>query len=159
MVSYRTRQAMDTLKLNGWLTVLTNIGVIVGLVFLVLEVQQNNEFYTLEVTSRNLDVIYNIVDVAFEDESAFETMMKDPAERTLLESVRLESIGRRMIVAYRRSWRDGYFDAYPELAATVSQTWNSQINFGMSEAWEGLKPALSSEFISWWESNVISGSE
>ena len=45
---------MDTAKLNDWLTIVTNIGVIAGLVLLAYEISQTNESLEQDAAALNV---------------------------------------------------------------------------------------------------------
>ena len=72
---------MDTEKLNHWLSLAANIGVIVGIGFLVVELNQANTIAQGEARDRNADVIFDMAQAVSESEGLLEVSVKlrDPA--------------------------------------------------------------------------------
>ena len=56
----RGRAKMDMAKMNDWLTVITNIGVIAGLVLLAYEISQTNEAIELDSVALQAQTASNI---------------------------------------------------------------------------------------------------
>lgn len=71
---------MNTQKLNQWLTLAANIGVILGIAFLAVELNQANTIAQGEARDRNADVILDIAQAISENEKllGLSVKLRDP---------------------------------------------------------------------------------
>jgi hypothetical protein len=105
---------MDSGKLNDWLGVITNIGVIAGLALVAYEVRQNNVAIEQEARISQVEVVdgirgawqnweYSII----ENEDLSEIWMKGHAgeDLTPVESFRYEMLGKEMYRLISQNYR------------------------------------------------------
>ena len=82
---------MDTKKLNEWLGVATNVGVIVGLVFLAIEINQNSEMLRMTSARESMSALQNLTiqqmdpDVAEVIGKAYDNQQLSLSEMIILE--------------------------------------------------------------------------
>ena len=80
---------MNLGKLNDWLGVLTNIGIVVGLVYVALEYEQNSNLIEFEAQANFDSQVNNVIDVVIQDAELVEIMGKERSSLTVVESDRL----------------------------------------------------------------------
>ncbi len=77
---------MDSDKLNRWLTLGANIGVLIGIIFLAIELQQNNENLAAEVRATNFFGMADTWRMVAESPELAGAIMKDFADEELSPS-------------------------------------------------------------------------
>ena len=89
---------MDTGKLNRWISLGANIGVLLGIVFLAIELRQNNELLAAEARFNRLSVILESATVIVENGDLAEIFWKVEAGQSLtpVEQVRIDYFLRRV---------------------------------------------------------------
>ena len=70
---------MNSEKLSNWLGVLANFGVLVGILFLVLEMRQNQELMQIQIQQSRSDTAINLNMNLAESEYFFPLMMRQAA--------------------------------------------------------------------------------
>ena len=131
---------MKKIDLGQTITILANVGVIAGIVFLGIELQQNNELLVVQAEMAMSDVRANTIlaDVVQEPE-LIELMLKDEQSLTEVERYRRLALGLRVL----RNWQGrhrlterGLLDPI-EIAQDMKNTYNREtLNYGVREACE-----------------------
>lgn len=154
---------MNSDRIIGLTTILTNISVVIGLFFLILEINQNNTFLELEKDSRSIELMSSIQDITWQDESISELISLSPSERTGSQERRFRSFSLSYIAKMQRSWADGYYDGDLDLASTPRSIYGSSQsqlpgNY-VKEGWEYYMQfdpiPLNPAFVQWFKDNVV----
>lgn len=92
-------------NLNKWLTLLANIGVVAGIIFLGVELRQNSETAELQAAQNYVNLSHEL-DFRIVDDPALATLLLTPPEnRTPTESLRVD----RWMFGALRTWENGYY--------------------------------------------------
>jgi len=143
---------MNLDSLNKWLMLAANVGVIAGIFFLVVEVNQNNELMLAETRMAATGFATDIYgDIAVNNEIA-EILLKDRQHEELaeVESIRAYGFWMRAMSAWYMA-----FNLYPEDELFQTQTSmkeNLDTYPSLVTAWEARKNRFSGKFITWVES-------
>jgi hypothetical protein len=151
---------MKKIDLGQTITILANIGVIAGIVFLAFELQQNNEALGLQARLERENTVRQGLNRRVENPDLIRAAAKSfsDEELTLEEELLLRDYNRGALIdwwfAYRQVqdgaldenaiplslWREGFYEIYPR----------------MPESWEEFKRIFSQEieYIQWFEENV-----
>lgn len=149
-------------SLNKWLTLLANFGVVLGIIFLAVEVSQNND--ALEAQSRNYWVERRMV--------MMQMLISDPELEVLLrkstageepltdaEKARVGTVAYRVMVSFAHQ-----YDEFSRGRLSESEIVNLHYavyqreanNFGLPEVWPLYKrQEATPDFITWFEENVV----
>jgi len=145
-------------RLAEWLTVATNIGVIVGLVFLALEYKQNNDLLLVESSANRSSQVNALVDLVIQDPTLIELMNKDTTELSVVESDRLTILGIRTFLSFEAQYNatvggHGFDEAY--LRSFHNAIYHRErLNHGLPHAWPTFKARGESDFTRWFEANI-----
>ena len=147
-------------KLIDWLTVATNLGVIIGLVFLALEYRQNSDLLLVESNANRASQVNALVDLVIQDPTLIELMNKDESELTDLESDRLTVLGIRTYLAFEAQYNatvagHGFDETY--LRSFHGAIFHREkLNYGLPHAWPMFKARGETDFTRWFEANIVS---
>lgn len=147
-------------KLTDWLTVATNIGVIMGLVFLALEYRQNNDLLLVESNANRSSQVNALLELIIQDPTLIELMEKDTAELDSLESERLLMLGIRTFVSLEAQYNatangHGFDETY--LRSFHGAIYHRDtLNYGLPYAWPMFKARGETDFTRWFEANIVS---
>jgi hypothetical protein len=146
-------------KLSEWLTVATNAGVIVGLLFLTLEYRQNNELLLVESSANRSTQSNELVDLVIQDPTLIELLNKDATELSNVDSDRLTLLGIRILLAFEAQYEatvagHGFDEAYlRNIQGAIFRREN--MNYGAPFAWPTFKARGETNFTRWFEANVV----
>lgn len=108
---------MDSEKLSHWLTVLANFGVLIGILFLVLEMQQNQELMQVQIQQSRAELAANISMNTAESDYfvplTFKNLNGEPLDAE--ERTRLANYMRAMVVHHENNYlqyADGMLNDY-----------------------------------------------
>jgi len=145
---------MDSDHLNRWLSVGANVGVLAGIVFLALELQQNNQLLAEESRFGQVQgrIEFNR-DVALNPEYAslyYKT--SDPAE---IEMHRRFAVTRRTLLMWQWEFESIWWNTQ-ESPETITGHWRHIYkNFGYAEVWEKERVFFSPAFAQYMDENVV----
>ena len=152
---------MPLSKLNEALTLIANIGIVVGLVFVGLEFRNNSASLEMESRANVGDKIMDVMDVVLADPTLIEELMgKEKAELTTVESDRLRLLGIRMLMVMDNNFVDaterglGNLESMRQVHRAIYH--RPRLNYGLPYAWDTYSDRIDSAFVSWFEANVIS---
>lgn len=113
---------MEPDRLNRWLTLAANLGVIVGIVFLIIELQQTNRIarYEAEIGYRNLAVELNANRI--ENSETYAKLQLNEAELTPSEQAQALMMARQLL-----NFWNGAESAY-NLGLISERTFNESLN-------------------------------
>ena len=130
---------MKRFNLGQAITILANVGVIAGIVFLGVELRQNTTASRLEAASTHLAGSYELDLLLATDEDLSELLLTPEGERSEVEQFQYE----RFAFSVLRSWETSYF-LYRQ-SALDQEFWDAQ-----AELIEGL---LTGPFEQYWRTN------
>ncbi len=139
--------------LGQTINTLANLGVIAGIVFLVVELQQNNEVLELQVQSENRARVNAMVELVVENPEYADLMVKEESELTDSERNRLTFLGIRMILNFEELYRDFTLGRIEEEEAIrrVRAIWERDADYGVRLAWPTTKARADPRFAEWLE--------
>lgn len=93
-------------SLNRWLTLFANVGVIAGIFFLAIQVQQNNKLLSAAAINVVLETRMQRVEqtAANEDQAALLVKNRSGAPLTEIESARMQAIHARTLMGWQRDF-------------------------------------------------------
>jgi hypothetical protein len=147
---------MKKLDLGDVAQIVSNVGVIAGIIFLGIELRQNNEFLATDVRYTR----------ATQRQRGFELLIENPALRTAMakkisgqqltveEEMLFGTFLSHNLTGIELEWyeyRAGHIDSLPienmrQLAASIQ---------GLDEWWQAQKSFYDPEFVKWAEENLI----
>jgi hypothetical protein len=143
-------------------TIATNIGIILSLLFLGLQYRQNTELLAIERSTVTSNSRNQILELVIQDPSLIELMGKDPSTLTQVESDRLMVLGLLNLLNQERIYAtavasghllDGPVDE--RAVAMRAIYYRPRLNYGMPHAWEMHKSRGETDFTRWFEKEVI----
>ncbi len=149
---------MKKIDLGQTITILANIGVIAGIVFLGIELRQNNELLVVQAEMEMSNVRANtILADVIEQPELIELMLKDEQSLTEVERYRRLALGLRVL----RNWQGrhrlvqrGLLDP-DEIGQDMSNTYHREaLNYGVPEAWERYRGVFPPDFVEFFEESV-----
>ena len=145
-------------KLNRWLILVANLAVVAGIVFLGLEIRQNNSMGELEQQASVNARVNALIDMVVADPTLIDLMRADPSSLDETGAARLRLLGTRLLLGFE----DGFMDVQAGRAEEANTmrlqraVFNRPIlNYGAPFAWESYKAQADPEFVEWFEANVI----
>ena len=107
---------MISSKFNSWLGILANLAVVAGIVFLGVEIQQNNallEAAASQALSQNQTTNYALL-MESSDFASLAAKLKDESELTTEESLRENAVYVRMLINWEWEFREAAAGRLPE---------------------------------------------
>ena len=143
-------------NLSESLAILTNASVLVGLIFLIIEIRQNNEFLEFEKETRSIAELTDSAALLWNDETLSAALFTEPSARTAEQTWRITSAVRLNFNAMERAWLQGYFQSSPGIAARYKSAFNANDPRGelLRSTWASHKAVLEHNFVEWFETNV-----
>ena len=143
---------MKLVKTNQWLALLSNIVVIAGVVFIYIEIRQNNEFLAAQDRYNRLDVATRGPWMIVEDADLTDALFV-PADRDRNE-VQME-----VFQVYWDNIFKGFEWTFRELSLEEIPierwAWNFDINPRIIEVWDGMKDQYDVDFVEYIEQHAI----
>jgi hypothetical protein len=96
---------MDSDRLNRWMTLAANLGVLAGIFLLLVELQQNTESVELQAAQSYVALSHELDFRLVDDPSLIALLLSSPAERTPEEMLRMD----RWYFGALRTWENGYY--------------------------------------------------
>jgi hypothetical protein len=149
-------------KVSKWLTLGANFGVLIGILFLAVELSQNNDALDSQSRDSWVDRRVEVMHMMALNPDLLELMIKatkgiEPLDE--LEEARVGVVGFRTIVVFAHQFKEFQRDrlSEDEIRRLQYNTYHSKKNtYGVPTAWERYKvQEASPEFVIWFEENVI----
>jgi hypothetical protein len=141
---------MEIDKLNRWLTLAANIGVIAGILFLAVELQQNNELMAAQDRYNRYEVATRTFDFLISDESInniyFRAMASD--QLTASEMKRFRSLAALTIFGFEWSYKEIPVEELP-----VERWLRNFESENFIDVWNFWKSSMDPEFVAFIESH------
>jgi hypothetical protein len=149
---------MDVDKVNRWLTLLANVGVIAGIVFLALEVHQNNELLEADARYNRMRVSWDGWQSLAENGDLANLMVAAQSGETLtdVERVRVDAVTTRILVAFEWTYRELPADS-PERVYILQGLREMVAEGGLDpdrRVWGVRKSRFDPEFVQWVEDGL-----
>jgi len=148
---------VDTDRLNRWLTLVANFAVVAGIIFLALELRQNNDLLEAQaratLTANRLDHIDRLL---LPENSAI--IVKANSGQTLTEDelFRFERLKHALFVSWEssiREYREGLVEHVP--IEGMRRSFDSYD--GLLDTWNQRKSIYSDDFVQFVEREVLAG--
>jgi hypothetical protein len=147
---------MNIEKINHWIALIANIGVVAGVVFLAFEIQQNNE---LLVQSSRYSMLENQKDWKFflNGDPEISKLMYTPnvGELNEIERLRRFDILSGILLTWQWEWEQAQSGLFGNSKLPVEgfrELWKSQ---NTQLEWAELKPILKPEFAEFLQNNIV----
>jgi hypothetical protein len=148
---------LDYEKLNSWLAVLANLGVLIGIFFLAIELRQNNELMEAEARFNRVSASAEAYNIRSTNGELAEIHVKVNKSQPLtdVELYRFESSHMRFLInmewIFREMPEDSTDRKYAEqrLASTLSNNLRRSIYLKRIDDFDP-------DFVSWIEDNILS---
>lgn len=96
---------MDSDRLNRWMTLAANFGVLVGIFLLLVELRQNTESAELQAAQSYMTLSHELDFRIVDDPSLIALFLTAPDERTPADRLRLD----RWYFGSLRTWENGFY--------------------------------------------------
>ncbi len=149
---------MNTESLNRWLTLAANLGVIAGIVFLAIELRQNNELLAADARFNRLQLSWNGWQSLAEHSDLTDLIVATRNGEILEESaqVRVDAVLMRILIAMEWLYRELPPDS-PERLYMRNALQEALSGIGADlRVWESRKSGFDPDFVQWVEENVLS---
>ncbi|MEH6550041.1 MAG: hypothetical protein V7711_17295 [Pseudomonadales bacterium] len=147
---------MNTEKTNHWISLLANLGVVAGVVFLAFEIQQNNE---LLVQDSRYSMLENQKDWKFflngDPEIAKLMYASHIGDLTEIEKLRRFDILSGLLLTWQWEWEQSQSGLFGNSKLPVEgfrALWKHQ---NIQTEWSELKPILKSDFADFLENEIV----
>jgi len=149
---------MKKIDLGQAITILANIGVIAGIIFLGVELQQNNEFLEAQARSDREAVRRGVFERYLQNPALIEATLKAESgeELTEQEASLVNWANRATLWDWRyvyREYQEGLLDETTMPIAGWQVTFRNSV--GLSETWSARKVHFEPDFVEWMEQNIV----
>ena len=146
---------MKKIDLGQTLGILGNLGVIAGIVFLGLELAQNNEYAATEIRATRYQIALEIFTILTENSELAAIMLKDRDHETLteLESFHLRALWLRVLLT--NQWAHSEMEVADTVPFMAMQRTNYELYPAYRQAWEAGKSFFEPDFIQFMEETVF----
>ncbi len=146
-------------NVNRWLTLGANVGVVIGIIFLAVELQQNNELLQSQASITFVEIRSGSLNNLAQNDELLKTILKAKEGEDLspLESKRLEIFYRSVFVMWE--WEYGQYDKglLDVSDQPPAMRWRPAVSYHplIRENWSIHKETLSPKFVQYMEENVL----
>ena len=148
-------------KANSWLTLIANIGVIAGILFLAFEIRQNNELLAQQSRAIGVGQMFSTLERFIENPHLLELADTNPKLLTPIERRQRELMGIRTLAAWEYQWGEwtrGLIDDFEWQTRGYRSAFNVKDDVGTypRDAWQAYKQSRATpEFVEWMEANIV----
>jgi hypothetical protein len=153
---------MDSGKLTDWLTIVTNLAVLAGLIGLGFEISQNTRQLREQASYNLVQNRAHLGDLILSNDSMleFDIRRRNGEADSEEDQVRLDWIMRRAILMWQYEWgqyADGNLSEDELPVAGFRNTYRDGYGYPekFEEVWERIKATLRPDFVAWMEVTVI----
>lgn len=150
---------MNADNLNKWLSLAANLGVIVGIIFLAIEISQNNEALESQSRAAWIDRQVSLSEAIAFNPELIEILLKDPTEYSPIEINQIIMLGYRTLTIWEFQFDEiqlGRIDENDAVGLMVGVWHFVDGNLGTQFSWPSYKSGRAKpEFIDWFENNVV----
>lgn len=149
---------MRKIDLGQTISILANIGVIAGIVFLGYELRQNTRLLDVQIRAEAFNRQSSLPDLLLENPELITLLESDRDTLDDSERTMLTVLGIRAFTVFENGYggiETGQMNEEDAIRAFRS-IWNREsLNYGMPQAWSLYRDRASPEFVDWVEKNVI----
>lgn len=149
---------MNKIDIGQTISVLANVGVIAGIVFLAIELRQNNELLRAEARAARTASRQGNAELLIGNPDLRRVIAKTRAggQLTFEESMLIRSYFGHAYTGWQYSWRE-YEEGLVDLDSIPVEGWRTQIrNFpGAMDYWLDQSSNFRPDFVQWMEENVL----
>ena len=150
---------MNLDSLNKWLMLAANLGVIAGIIFLGVEIQQNNESLNAQSRDSWIDRQTGLLETMVLNPELIDLLMKDPADLNENEQMRFRLLGFRTLAVFEYQYDEllrGRLISN-DVIKLQRNTYHVGIGgYGTKFAWSDYKELRAKpDFIDWFEVNIV----
>ena len=148
---------MKKLDLGQTLGILANLGVIAGIIFLAFELRQNNQLLIAQTSYSQFNVVQQRRLLQIQES---ETLMKPEESRTSAERLRVNLLYNNTLDSFIWQFREYEAGRLPDDFIDL-RIWRDvwRTNRGLRELYAEDRSRLDSEFIMFFEENVVNADE
>ena len=151
---------MKKLDFGQTVGLLANLGVIAGIIFLGVELHQNNELMEAEARAARVDRLRATAENVFSDQALADLLVKAGNQEALTES---EELRVRSFNLWRLRGLEAYFVEYQAglNPAPLVDGWNLAFHAepwsgpSLAESWDEVKSQLDDDFVAWMEDRSL----
>jgi hypothetical protein len=146
---------MNKINLGQATQILTNIGMIVGIAFLGVEVAQNNEYAATEIRATRYHMALEAFTILAENSELAALMLKDREHEALteLESLQLRAWWLRVFLT--NQWAHSEMAVADTIPFMEMQRVNDEVYPAYRQAWESRKSYFEPDFVQFMEENIF----
>ena len=153
---------MKKIDLGQAISILANVGVIAGIVFLAFEMRQNNELLGIELRNSQRDRQLSMVDIVLNNSDLDLLGVLAQPEDAISSSDRdkLVLLGIRLLIVYEQAFEEvqaGLRDEDDTIRLLRAVYQRPVLNYGAPLAWETYRQRATPEFVEWMEKKIIAG--
>ena len=149
---------MKKLDVGQTVTILANVGVIAGIVFLAIELRQNNELLGVQIRSGILDRQTGAPDLILQTPELWPLLDKEEDSLAHPERQALLMLGTRILHTYGAAFEEtvNMSRDEPALRQRLRAAWRDPWQHrSVSIAWEGYKDRADPDFVAWMDQNIV----
>ena len=155
-------ERMKKIDLGQAISILANVGVIAGLVFLGAQLRQNNDLLGIELRSALMDRQTSMVDVVLSnsDVDLLDLMSQSAEDLSASDRQKLVLLGMRMLIVVELGFEEARAGLRNEddLVRLIRSVYRRPVlNYGAPLAWETYRERAPPEFIEWMEEYILTG--
>ena len=146
---------MKKLDSGQIVALLTNLGVIAGIIFLAVEIGQNNELMADEAERARAESIRESMVLIADNGELAAIMLKEieGEELSNLETLRMSQYWMRSVVGYQMSFQQLPREDLAAMANLFRRLFETKPSF--RAGWAEYRDALEPDFVQWMEENVV----
>jgi hypothetical protein len=145
---------LKNFDLGQAIAILANVGVIAGIVFLAVEIRQNNELMAAQARQVSFENNRQFAEYLFENRDLAEVLAKVEAgeDTTPAEDIQLYGFGIYTLRSFEFAYQElGELD----IPATKRIFYENRVDYRLADTWEIVKSNLNPEFVIFIDENII----
>ena len=150
---------MNLDNLNRWITLVANIGVLAGIMFLAVEINQNNQLMESEARLAQSNSAQEAWREIYQNEGTAELFAKVQAGGQLdeVEKIKLEAYQRRQIISLQFQYLEfsnGMLDQL-NIPAWRGLHRGTGARPPLGDVWDNIKSSMRPEFVEFYDNNIV----
>jgi len=150
---------LKKLDLGQTVSIFANVGVIAAILFLAIELQQNNDLLSAQARAARIELKTDFEGSLYQNAELAEIIARAHAndELTEAEEIRLLWLGRRMLTSFQYVYNE-YQQGMIEEGAISTAEWRiafHQLIPRMEEPWSMYRDGMNPEFVRFMEENIV----
>ena len=149
---------MKKIDLGQTIQILANLGVIGGIVFLAVEIHQNNELLSAQVRSTRMEHRSAISNTLLENPEVIELLGKQESTLSEPERDRIRLLGFQALIQMEWNYGEAVrgLQDLDALARSIHSVYHrDRLNYGVPLAWETFRETTDPQFAAWFEENIV----